>query len=248
MVKKTNKKKYLTIASVLLAVVLIIGLVVGLTSAKYKTEKRLTGDVKFTVKLADKILIQEHKAERQNDGSYVLDMNKIVEEQSYLLMPGVDIPKDPFITVEGKTPIPAYLYVEIVEGSNFPATVTYNVTTDWKLLNLTDEEGRPIAGPNGGKVYVYNVDVITDKNTVTSDGKLVEFQILDYVNGSTTDTLEVSAAIPRGTEATLNFYAYICQKFTDDKVANFRIYKTADPTSEPAEATEPTDGATAGGN
>ena len=248
MVKKTNKKKYLTIASVLLAVVLIIGLVVGLTSAKYKTEKRLTGDVKFTVKLADKILIQEHEAVRQPDGSYALNMNKIVEEQSYLLMPGVDIPKDPYITVEGKTPIPAYLYVEIVEGSNFPATVTYNVTTDWKLLNLTDEEGRPIAGPNGGKVYVYN-DVITDENAKTTDGKPVEFQVLDYVNGSTTDTLEVSAAIPRGTEATLNFYAYICQKFTDDKVANFRIYNTADLTTrEPAEATEPTDGATAGGN
>ena len=247
MVKKTNKKKYLTIASVLLAVVLIIGLVVGLTSAKYKTEKRLTGDVKFTVKLADKILIQEHEAVRQPDGSYALNMNKIVEEQSYLLMPGVDIPKDPYITVEGKTPIPAYLYVEIVEGSNFPATVTYNVTTDWKLLNLTDEEGRPIAGPNGGKVYVYN-DVITDENAKTTDGKPVEFQVLDYVNGSTTDTLEVSAAIPRGTEATLNFYAYICQKFTDDTVANFRIYKTADPTMEPAEATEPTDGPAAGGN
>jgi len=246
MVKKTNKKKYLTIASVLLAVILIVGLVVGLTSAKYKTEKRLTGDVKFTAKLADKILIQEHEAVRQPDGSYALNMDKIVEKQSYKLMPGVDVPKDPFITVEGKTAIPAYLYVEIVEGSGFPATVKYNVTSDWTLLK--DANGNPVAGLNSGKVYVYK-DILTDENTKTSDGKPVEFQILDFVQGSTVNTLEVSEALPRGTEATLNFHAYICQKYTDDKAANFSIYDTAELTTrEPAASTEPTDGASAGGN
>ena len=233
------------IASVLLVVLLIVGLVAGLSSAKYKTEKRLTGDVKFTAKLADRILIQEHEAERQDDGSYKLT-EEIVEKQSYKLMPGVDVPKDPFVTVEGKTAIPAYLYVEILEGSNFPATVKYNVTTDWTLL--VDENNNPVPGPNSGKVYVYE-DILTDENTKTTDGKPVEFQILDYVQGSTTNTLEVSEALPRGTEATLNFYAYLCQKYTDDKVANFSIYETADLTTrEPAAATEPTDGPAAGGN
>ena len=256
MVKKTNKKRYLTIASVLLAAVLIIALVVGLSSAKYKTEKRLTGDVKFTVKLADKILIQEHEAVRQDDGSYVLDMEKVVEEQPYDLMPGVDVPKDPYITVEGKTPIPAYLYVEIVEGSNFPVVVDengeitplikYNVTGDWKPLV---DNGIPVTGLNGGKVYVYN-DILTDKNTKTDDEKLVEFQILDYVNGSTTDTLEVSDALPRSTkDVTLSFYAYICQKYTDDKVANFSIRDTAElTTAESAAPSNPSDGSSAGGN
>ena len=148
MVKKTNKKRYLTIASVLLAVILIIGLVVGLSSAKYKTEKHLPGVVKFTAKLADKILIQEHEAVRQVDGSYVLISENIVEEQAYKLMPGVDIPKDPYITIEGKTPIPAYLSVEVVElfkGENengeveelrgFPETIEYKlIESDWTLL------------------------------------------------------------------------------------------------------------------
>jgi hypothetical protein len=273
MVKKTNKKRYLTIASVLLAAVLIIGLVVGLSSAKYKTEKRLPGEVKFTVKLADKILIQEHEAVRQPDGSYVLISENIVEDQSYKLMPGVDIPKDPYITIEGKTPIPAYLYVEVVELikgedengdvkelSGFPNTIEYNLIEfdesnrdkpGWTLLLKEPGEGEtdptPVTGPNGGKVYVYS-DIITDKNAQiknnqTGEYELVKFQILDFLNEHTTDTIEVSDALPRGTEAKLNFYAYICQKYTDDRVENFSL-----TTSEPAASTEPTDGASAGGN
>jgi hypothetical protein len=270
MVKKTNKKSYLMIASVLLAVILIIGLVVGLSSAKYKTEKHLTGDVKFTVKLADIILIQEHEAVRQDDGSYVLGDN-IVVEQSYMLMPGVDVPKDPFITVEGKTPIPAYLYVEVVEKIivvengkeveiiGFPETIKYDlikpddsnpdeIKHGWTLL--VDENDEPVIGPNKGKVYVYS-DILTDENTETTGGKLIEFQILDYVEGSTTDTIEVSEALPRGTKAMLNFHSYICQKYTDDKVANFSIHDTAELTTrepEPSATTGPTDGASAGGN
>ena len=267
MVKKMNKKSYLMIASVLLAVILIIGLVVGLSSAKYKTEKHLTGDVKFTVKLADKILIQEHEAVRQDDGSYVLNDN-IVVEQSYMLMPGVDVPKDPFITVEGKTPIPAYLYVEVVEKIivvengkeverfGFPETIKYDliepddsnsdeIKHGWTLLE--DENGDPVIGPNNGKVYVYS-DILTDENTETS-GELIEFQILDYLEGSTTDTIEVSEALPRGTKAMLNFHSYICQKYTDDKVANFSIYDTAElTTAEPTTSNVPGDGDSAGGN
>lgn len=269
MVKKTNKKRYLTIASVLLAAVLIIGLVVGLSSAKYKTEKRLPGEVKFTVKLADKILIQEHEAVRQPDGSYVLISENIVEDQSYKLMPGVDIPKDPYITIEGKTPIPAYLYVEVVElikgenesgevveESGFPETIEYKlIESDWTLLEEPvegDEEGnkKPVEGPNGGKVYVYK-DILTDKNTLTDEGELVKFMVLDQLNEHTTDTIEVSDALPRGTEAKLNFYAYICQKYTDDRVENFSIHDTAELTArepEPSATTGPTDGASAGGN
>ena len=251
MTNKTKNSKYLIIASVLLNVILVLGLMAGPITAKYKTEKRITGEVKFTAKLADRILIQEHEAVRQTDGSYVLDADKIVEQQSYSLMPGVDIPKDPFITIEGKTAIPAYLYVEVVEGSEFPAEVAYKLTSDWTLLKTTAEGSQtevPVTGPNGGKVYVYK-DILTNENTETADGVPVKFQTLDFVNGSVTDTLEVSDALPRGTQATLSFYAYICQKYTDDKVVNFGLYTTAElTTAAPVESGNPNDGASAGGN
>ena len=106
----------------------------------------------------------------------------------------------------------------------------------------------PVTGPNGGKVYVYK-DILTNENTETADGVPVKFQTLDFVNGSVTDTLEVSDALPRGTQATLSFYAYICQKYTDDRVVNFGLYTTAElTTAAPVESGNPNDGASAGGN
>lgn len=217
MTKQKNKRKILIIASVALIAVLAIGLTVGLTSAKYKTEKNMSGNVKFSAKLADKIELLEHEASRSDDGSYVLSDTVTATTQSYDLMPGVDVSKDPYIVVTGKTAIPAYLYVEVIESTSFPATVTYALTTDWTLVK--GENDTPVAGPNGGKLYVYKAQ-LTDTNTTTGSGDNVapvQFYILKD------NILIVSDQLPRGTTATLEFYAYICQVVDGDPAKDFRI-------------------------
>lgn len=248
MKKFAKKNRNIIIASVL-ALALIIALAVGLSTAKYKTEKRQSASVKLTATLASKVLIQEHEAERQPDGSYKLN-DEIVDENKYELMPGVDIPKDPYITIEGKTNIPAYLYVEVVEPSDFPgAYVKYNLTSKWtKLTTGEGESATPVTGPNGGVMYVYE-DVITNENAETTSGgntTLTPFQILDFVQGSETDTIEVLQGLPRGTTASLDFHAYLVQKYSDDRAANFNGVKDTYATPTPAPSDGSSDTTTSG--
>ena len=121
-------------------------------------------------------------------------------------MPGVDVPKDPKITITGKTAVPAYLYVEVLESENFPATVTYSMAEGWIDLEIT--------GPKGGKVYVYG----TVLNGTTPN---LTIQILEN------DTLKVSQNLLRGTTATMTFYGYMAQQVsayanaTETFTANF---------------------------
>jgi hypothetical protein len=204
-----KRNKYLIIVSVLL-LALVIALAIGLSSAKYKTEKHQNAGIKMTVSLAEKIQIQEHEAERQNDGSYVLKED-LVEEQAYVLMPGVDVPKDPYITVLGKTELPGWLFVEVVESADFPAEVEYSVDdANWdKIEGLT--------GDNDGQIYVYKT-ILTSENTTDT----TTFSILKD------NQLIVSDRLSRLATAELTFYGYLCQQVSDDAKADFeRIFGTA---------------------
>ena len=227
--KKSNTKKYILIISV--AALLIAGLAIGLTQAKYKTEKIMPGKVRFTASLAEGLKIQEHRAERNGDGSYTLvhdditndsgevTVPAVVQEQEYKLMPGVDVPKDPFITVQGKTNIPGWLFVEI-DDSEMPEEVTYAVRT---AEGATDEDpGYWIdTGLTGqyGKIYVYYKQLVTaDTQQGTGDDvELTEFYIL--AADARDNTLTVSQTLKRTTNAGLDFYASLCQAITEPATA-----------------------------
>ena len=216
---KNNKKYRITfvISLALLAVVLVaVGLGLGL--AKYRTQKAVGGNVSFTVALAERMSIQESKANRSADGTYTLDTADTVTANTYKLMPGVDVPKDPYITVTGKTELPGWLFVEVVESENFPGTVTYKVDPAWTIID-------GLTGENGGQIYVYNT-TLTDKKPEN----ITKFYILDG------NQLTVSDKLPRGTTAELTFYGYLCQKISDNAAADFAaIYGTgATVTAAPA--------------
>lgn len=126
---------------------------IGFAVGKYITTVPLEGSVTFTAKLAESVVLQEHTAQRQADGSYKL-VEPYVSQNTYVLLPGLDIPKDPHIVITGKTPIPAYLYVEIVNNTD---TVTVG-TASVKLIDYAVASGwqeSDIAPKNEGTVYVY---------------------------------------------------------------------------------------------
>lgn len=156
--------------------------------AKYVKDVPFEGQVTFTADLADTFILTESEATRQTDGTYSLSGEQ-VPNNTYILMPGVDVPKDPKITITGKTAIPAYLYVEV--SSNLPATVTYEMKGHWNLL--TD-----VTGPKGGKVYVYDTLL---------DGTPADLTISILEN----NTVYVSDELSRDTAATLTFHAYLFQ-------------------------------------
>ena len=55
--------------------------------------------------------LHEHKAELQN-GVYILDANEVVDSNVYdTVLPGVDIPKDAYIQLDGKNEVSCSLYI-----------------------------------------------------------------------------------------------------------------------------------------
>ena len=196
--------------ALLLAVLFCLSAVTFVAVAKYIKDIPFTGNVTFKADLVGEFTLTESEAKRNTDGTYSLDTTTSTDKNTYTLMPGVDVPKDPKITIKGKTTVPAYLYVEICP--DLPATVTYGIMPHWKALG--------IKGPHGGDVYVY---AYPDGTVIILDGtvKDLTIRILDK------DTLYVSDQLDRGTTATMTFYGYMAQQVsayanaTETFTANF---------------------------
>ena len=172
---------------------LIIGGAWGASNlrAKYVSSVTLTGEVDFSPSLASDVTLLEHTVERKADGSYQLKTSAdTVNQNEYKVMPGVDIPKDPFITITDRSNIPAYLYVEVLDS--LPSTVTYDLTGDWQKMT-------GVSGKHGGNVYVYAGPDITVSATAQT------IKILQN------DLLTVSE-LYSGEDFSLDFYAYLYQK------------------------------------
>ena len=161
--------------------------------AKYIKKTEFKGNVTIQADLAEDFKIIESQASRNEMGEYSLVSDTEVSGNEYILMPGVDIPKDPTIKITGKTALPAYLYVEVVDNISDPA-VTYSLADRWQPL-------AGVTGPNGGKVYVYNETV--DGSTANMSVPIIKGNTV-YVG----QTLVHSAAAK---PFSIKFHAYMLQ-------------------------------------
>ena len=188
-----KRKKRFQFSPLVLILLLVLGLSVGTILAKYIFRQDMSSTVTFTARLADNVLLQEHEAVRNADGSYKLNGNLLPTESkhgnTYDLLPGLDVPKDPFVTVVNKTPIGAYLYIEVVDTPN--DAITYAIDNgNWtRLTAITDRE-----------IYVYkNGLVLTNANCPTEaipilkDNKITVSQDLLEKNTADDDFLTFSA-------------------------------------------------------
>lgn len=142
---KGNKKRVTLIVCIL--VVLVLALATGGVFSKYKETVTLNS-VNLEVssgKLASVFSLQEHKAVQKSDGTYELGTD-LVTSNSYRVLPGVALPKDPYFTLNKQTKIEAYLYVEVIDNLGSKG-LSYSLTNDWKALG--------VKGAKGGDVYVY---------------------------------------------------------------------------------------------
>ena len=185
--EKTRKTRISVLSLILLAIA-AAALIIGLAAAKYVKEVRMTHKITVSADLAKSIEIFEHKANRTEHGDYETETNEVTKND-YVLMPGVDVPKDPTVRIKGYTGLKAWLYVEIVE-TTVPTSVSYATASGWTPLSVT--------GPNGGKIYYREL-------TSAQTGDL-EFPVL------ANNTVTVSESIPRDTKLKLDFYAYITQQ------------------------------------
>ena len=93
------------------AVLLVAAAGIGAgVSAKYRQEVAVHGTIYYDPTLAESLACIEHEAQRDANGVYTLG-DEETAANAYVLMPGVDAPRDVFVRIQGKTAAPAYLYV-----------------------------------------------------------------------------------------------------------------------------------------
>ncbi len=184
------------------AILLLVGVVITANTVlgKYVTEDHVVGTFTVSKRLAASFKLQEHTAVQGADGSYTLD-ETLVTTNTYQLIPGLTIPKDPYISISGKTSIPAYIYVEVV-NSSVVNTVDYDIdATKWTLLD-------GVTGPHDGAVYTYSAGLVDN-----STSGLGSIPILAN-NSFTLPPLPIT-----GEREVLTFYGYLIEPTSDSATA-----------------------------
>jgi len=202
------KKLQKWLPGLLIFAVLLASLAGGAAYGKYIFNKNFNGTVTIQANLGS-ITVLEHTATRMIDGSYKL-LDSTTNKNSYIIIPGLDIPKDPYVVVNKTSSIPVYVFIEVTDTIQ-PAdksVITYQVDTkNWKELN-------GVAGKNGGKVYVYATGDMAQQ-VISSIGTI---QILDqnkvFVHQ---DLKQVTSNV------SINFYACMRQVVTGQTPAEIYI-------------------------
>lgn len=227
------KKKTLTIA---IALVLVVALAVGATWA-YLTAQTKAVTNTFTaggaVKQSDLELF-EHVAEKQNDGSYQLT-NAVATPgdngvyNTYTVMPGVNLPKDPTVKVTAANG-PYYLFVEVTKGTGFDEVTVgegdaaktgkpldYTIAANWEKLSLTGKDAER-------EVYVYYVTGENAAKTYIQSAPVSNVAVLKTID-NTKNTIVVNAdndivaTLTSASASALTFNAYACQAAGFDTAA-----------------------------
>lgn len=176
---------------ILIAVVVLVSVLIGFAVGKYVTTVSVSGKVTFTASLAENVQLLEHKAEPNADGSYTLSETETTATNEYILLPGLDIPKDPYIKITGKTPIASYLFLVVEDKLGNDSGISYDLADCWK----------PVEGKDG--VYVYSDSTgavaITHETEDIDKIEIIENDMV-YVSQKLADTL---------TDVELNFSAIL---------------------------------------
>ncbi|MCH5171718.1 MAG: hypothetical protein J1F31_02650 [Erysipelotrichales bacterium] len=165
--------------------VLLVSTLVDITYSKYIAANKASENNAHIAKFGT-VEIKEHEVKYEN-GMYVINnesLTKSGNKYDYVI-PGVDIAKDPFVTVSGIFEVSCELYVKIVKN-NFPETVTFSFREDnWEAVK----------GENDTYKYKKEIELNKELNQdiyILKDNKLVVSQ---YYQGSGEFELTFSAWI-----------------------------------------------------
>ena len=190
--------------TLVLAFVLVIGASVAGTlawlTAKTETVTNTFTSAELFANPATDFTLWEHEAtDADGDGAYTLDNTKEVKANTYDILPGVDIPKDPTVDVVNLEEH-AYLYIKVT--GTLPTGLSYTIDSEnWEALNETDYPG----------VYVYkgtNADS-TSKVIKATDTSKKTFTATILADNKITVASSYNGTADTG--ITLSFEAYMVQ-------------------------------------
>lgn len=150
--------------------------------------------------------IKEHGLTKDDFGKYTLNTAEITTGNTYDVVPGVTLPKDPYVELKRTSDAPAYLFVEVVNEA--PAAFKFDIDdTNWKSLG--------IKGKNNGDLYVYSTDKtnahVLGSVTTAATYNIIKNQEVKVENAESAQALGLVDANGQATNKTIKFYAYICQ-------------------------------------
>ena len=141
-----KKKIFIVVAACLLLLTVSAG-----GTLAYLTYR--TAEVKNTLTVGDILqpddsfdLIEHEATDSDRDGIYTLTSTETTEN-TYVVLPGVDLPKDPFVRTGKVLALDAYVFVEVVDETSDALTVI--VDDSWTLVDVT--------GSHGGDVYTIGI-------------------------------------------------------------------------------------------
>ena len=196
MSKNTRNRILLTAVAALLLVAVTVG---GTLAWLQANTEPVTNTFKPT---AVSVAIDEHDYLFDTNK---LDTNKLIgagnTESDYRLIPGLTMPKDPFVTVPAGSE-EVYVYVEVIKENNFDTYITSEISSDWALID-------------GTNVYYYKETVDTSAESATAAGPLYILSGDTYNTGEVTvkDTVGGTVAMPTA-YPTIKFKAYVIQAAT----------------------------------
>lgn len=126
------KKKLTTV----LAIVLVVALSVAGTYAYLTAQTDQVKNTFTAAGLASVFSLDESKATQQTDGSYTLDVNDRVQENTYSVVPKVNLAKDPTVHVKLEKNVGAYVFLAVDNNLGDGLTATID-DTQWTALNKT---------------------------------------------------------------------------------------------------------------
>ena len=193
---------------------------VGFLYAKYVKELNFSGNVTISADLAESFTLTEHKVTQNPDGSYVVHSETAVTENEYYVLPGIDIPKDPTVSIIGKTAIDAYLFIEVVDRVDHDI-ISFSLDSHW-------QEVSGAVPKNDGRVYVFCIDgtpaVLNDrtsKDLISSIGIIKDDTLNVTENSIDADGKTIMDFYSQtGVAVDLDFYGYLVQINEDESVAD----------------------------
>lgn len=128
-----RKEKKLT---TVLAIVLVVALSVAGTYAYLTAQTDKVTNTFTAAGLASKFTLDESKATQQPDGSYTLDVNDRVQENTYSVVPKVNLAKDPTVHVTLEKNVGAYVFLAVSNNLGNGLTATID-SGNWTALGTT---------------------------------------------------------------------------------------------------------------
>lgn len=126
------KKKLTTV----LAIVLVVALSVAGTYAYLTAQTNQVKNTFTAAGLASEFSLDESRAHQQPDGSYTLDAADRVQENTYSVVPKVNLAKDPTVHVMLEKNVGAYVFLAVDNNLGDGLTATID-DTQWTALNKT---------------------------------------------------------------------------------------------------------------